>query len=213
MVCAADTHVFLARLGRVDDRVVHWIEVDAIFLVVHTRWSLTDTQVNIDEKMKRQLAEAAENPTLEMFDAALAIVDKDICRSLQGFWVTEIFLAYYENKTVVDDLVANEDQLGLPVTGLRARSSTVGSDTTRDEMLRVRNGVSLLLFCCCCCCCCSWRSRKRWRSSCCAFVLRARSFDGGLTCSSFFVLSAVCCCAACAPGVQHDGPHCVAARV
>lgn len=100
---------------------------------------LTRAQINIDEKMKRRLVELAEAPTESMFDAPLTLVDKDICRSLQSFWVTEIFLAYYENKALIDDLLAHEDAMPSFDSGApnRARSSTLGHDgASRDSILQ-----------------------------------------------------------------------------
>ncbi len=91
-------------------------------------------EVNMDEKSRAKILALSEEPTVNMFDSALVAVDRDIARSLQAFYVSDVFLTYFDNRQLVDDLVGHEDE--APLSAARQRSQTVGGqDETREEIL------------------------------------------------------------------------------
>jgi hypothetical protein len=97
-------------------------------------------EVNLDEKSRAKMLALAEDPPRNMFDAALVNVDRDIMRSLQAFYVSDVFLTYMEHKGLIDDLANVQKEKKAEITEGRARSKTIGEDVSRDEVLvRVRN--------------------------------------------------------------------------
>lgn len=55
-------------------------------------------EVNLDERTRGKIIALQDEPTVGMFDAALVAVDRDIARSLQAFFVSDIFLTYFDNQ-------------------------------------------------------------------------------------------------------------------
>lgn len=92
-------------------------------------------EVNIDERTRKKIVQDAENPTLDMFDNALTTIDRDIARSLQAFFVTEIFLSYYEHKELIEDLVMHELKSKIQGNLNRERSETIGHNESAAEVL------------------------------------------------------------------------------
>ena len=87
----------------------------------------------MDEKTRAKILSHIDEPTKTMFDASLVSVDRDIARSLQAFFVSDVFLTYWEHKALIDNLVAHDGKTAVDV---RSRSQTVGGhDESREEVL------------------------------------------------------------------------------
>ena len=101
-------------------------------------------EVNLDEKTRKKIVQDSEEPTLGMFDSALSMIDRDIARSLQAFFVTEIFLSYYEHREIIDDLLLHESKTKMKINAaVRDRSETIGhSESSAEVMQSVRNAFN-----------------------------------------------------------------------
>lgn len=88
-------------------------------------------EINIPLGMKETLKVGVKTPTIDLFDAALVITDKDCVRSLQGFYSTDVFLSYFQHRALLDSFFhVSED------ADKKSRRETVGSNASLEEVTR-----------------------------------------------------------------------------
>lgn len=90
-------------------------------------------EVNFASREKKAIAQAMQEGKFarSLFDRGLAAIDDDISRSLTSFWVTDIFLSYFQHKQLLDSLAANPTRVVDDAARMSSFQTSDGTDRER----------------------------------------------------------------------------------